>query len=110
MNAPQAPEAAETDQTTSVPAVDLPRLFRLAKDCPMEYPQTGEWSDLPCVVLLSIDLETQGFPFLSKAVKHGKGWTWKIFLCSDRLQSLVWLEEEAAAKWWTWNNEPLPND
>jgi hypothetical protein len=29
MNKPQDPEAAETVQTTSVPAVDLPRLVRL---------------------------------------------------------------------------------
>ena len=104
------PEAAETVQTTDSPAVDLPRLVRLAKDCPMEYPQTEEWGNLPCVVALSEDLAAQGFPFLSKAVKRGKGWPWKIFLCSDHLQSLVWLEEEATAKGWTWNKASLPND
>jgi len=32
MNKSQDPEAAETDQTTSVPAVDLPRLVRLCSD------------------------------------------------------------------------------
>ena len=30
MDKPQNPEAAETDQTTDVPAVDLPRLVRLS--------------------------------------------------------------------------------
>lgn len=30
MNKPQDPEAADTAQTTSVPAVDLPRLVRLS--------------------------------------------------------------------------------
>ena len=30
MDKPQNPEAAETDQTTNVPAVDLPRLVRLS--------------------------------------------------------------------------------
>jgi len=32
MNKPQDPEAAETVQTTNVPAVDLPRLVRLCSD------------------------------------------------------------------------------
>lgn len=109
MKKPQEPEAAETAQTINIPAVDMPRLVRLAKDCPREYPPTLEWGDLPCVVALSSELEEQGFPFLSKAVKHGKGWSWQITLCSDHLQSLVWLEEEATAKGWTWNKESLLN-
>jgi hypothetical protein len=109
MDKPQDPEAAETAQTTNIPAVDLPQLVRLARECPMEYPPSGKWGDLQCVVIMAEALLAQGFPFLAKAVTHGKGWPWKISLCRDHLQSLVWLEEEAAGKGWTWNRPSLPN-
>lgn len=47
MNKKQNPEAAETVQTTSVPAVDLPRLVRL-EDVPAEnwdFNDWGKWGD-----------------------------------------------------------------
>ena len=50
MNEPQSPEAAETDQTTNVPAVDLPRLVRKSSYVVMKILQGWhEHWDVHCV-------------------------------------------------------------
>jgi hypothetical protein len=47
MDKPQDPEAAETVQTTSAPAVDLPRLVRLSRYQKMPNDGCGEWIGAP---------------------------------------------------------------
>lgn len=85
-------------------AVDLPRLVRLARQCPRQYPPSGEWGAIPANVELSIALREEGFPFLSKAVLEGKAWARRI-AHAETLKTVEWSEEEASSPGWTWNSE-----
>ena len=86
-------------------AVDLPRLVRLARQCPRQYPPSGEWGAIPANIELSIALREEGFPFLSKAVLEGKTWARRI-ASAETIQTVQWSEEEALAPGWSWNFEP----
>jgi hypothetical protein len=66
MNKPQDPEAAETVQTTNVPAVDLPRLVRpssLRRFSPKELDDFQEWrKNRPSPVIEREDVPHIVFP------------------------------------------------
>lgn len=88
MNEPQNPEAAETVQTTSVPAVDLPRLVRL----------------LPCPFCGSeAEITDESQPDRPKS--------WFFAWCKNRPDCNAWLaasSPKAVAEIWNRRTSPIP--
>lgn len=104
MRNPAAAMSETLEPNTPDRMVDLPRLVQLARRCPCQYPQSGDWREIPANIELSIALGEEGFPFLSKAVLEGREWAQEI-ASAETLQSLAWSEEEASSPGWSWNSE-----
>jgi hypothetical protein len=99
MNKSQDPEAAETDQNTSVPAVDMPRLarHRLGR---VEIDREVFMSERhPCLTIAS-KLSAAGFPLdlgiMGPELWSDEKWKWEKFREAAA---------QAGATWWAWHED-----